>query len=222
MLTPIQREVAHLIADLAEAEGFALAGGAAMILRGQIDRQTQDLDFFGLVGSDVYRLLPAAETALRAAGFQVERRLEGPSFVRLEIHRAGQVTELDLAADARLLPVEQDMEVPTLNPQELAVDKLLAIFGRAEARDFADFAAVVDQYGLEALARLALEKDPGFSLEVLAEMMDRFGRLRADEFNLDQAGYQQLAAKVAAWRSRSIDLARFLGPQLGRDRGPEI
>ena len=144
MLTPIQREVATLIVGLEEAEGFALAGGAAMILRGQIDRLTQDLDFFGLAGSDVYRLVPAAETALRAAGFNVERRLEGASFVRLEIERSGQVTELDLAADARLLPVQRDLEVPTLNAQELAVDKLLAIFGRAEARDFADFTAVVD------------------------------------------------------------------------------
>jgi hypothetical protein len=48
MLTPLQRQIAEIIAGLGAAEGFALAGGAAMILRQAVDRRTQDLDFFGL------------------------------------------------------------------------------------------------------------------------------------------------------------------------------
>lgn len=48
MLTPLQEQVARIVAGLAEAEGFALAGGAALIARGDVQRQTRDLDFFGL------------------------------------------------------------------------------------------------------------------------------------------------------------------------------
>ena len=47
MLSPLQDRVAGIIGALQEAEEFALAGGAALILRGEVDRQTRDLDFFG-------------------------------------------------------------------------------------------------------------------------------------------------------------------------------
>ena len=53
MLSPLQERVAEIIAGLKEAEGFALAGGAALIVRGDVRRQTRDLDFFGLdLGAD--------------------------------------------------------------------------------------------------------------------------------------------------------------------------
>ena len=45
MLTTFKEELARLLASLPEAEGFALAGGAAHIARGVVDRQTADLDF---------------------------------------------------------------------------------------------------------------------------------------------------------------------------------
>jgi len=47
MLSPLQERVARIVGGLVEAEGFALAGGAALIVRGDVDRQTRDLDFFG-------------------------------------------------------------------------------------------------------------------------------------------------------------------------------
>src|SRR6202035_4835097 len=49
-----------------------------------------------------------------------------------------EVTEVDLGADAMLLPVERGELGPILAGEELAVDKILAVFGRAEARDFVD------------------------------------------------------------------------------------
>jgi hypothetical protein len=47
VLTPLQRRIATIIGGLPEAELFALAGGGALIARGDVDRQTRDLDFFG-------------------------------------------------------------------------------------------------------------------------------------------------------------------------------
>ena len=221
MLTPLQRQVAEIIGGLEAAEGFGLAGGAALIVRGDIDRRTQDLDFFGLQQSDVQRLLPAAEEALEATGFQVRRLREGIGFVRLAVQRGADITEVDLAADARLFPLEVQGGLPMLSSTELAVDKVLAIFGRAEARDFVDLAAVVDKHGLEALFRLAAEKDRGFSIDVFSEMLQRFDRLRQDEFGIDGLAYQTLAATVETWREISLHLGRSLGPELG-DRGPGL
>src|SRR5437868_4140343 len=47
---------------------------------------------------------------------------------------------------------------PMLSGEELAVDKVLAVFGRAEARHFVDLAAVEPRYGLDRLFRLAAER----------------------------------------------------------------
>jgi hypothetical protein len=154
VLTPLQEHVASIVAGLAEAEGFALAGGAAQIARGEIQRETRDLDFFGLTPDDVDRLV-------------------------------------------------RQHPAPTLSGEELAVDKVLAIFGRAEARDFADLAAVEARYGLERLFELAAEKDHGFTPEMFVEMAGRFSRLRPEEFGVDRQQYEQLERKVLDWQERA-------------------
>jgi len=43
VLTALQRTVAEIVSNLDEAEGFALAGGAALIARGDVERQTVGL-----------------------------------------------------------------------------------------------------------------------------------------------------------------------------------
>ena len=73
MLSPLQEEVAAIVSGLKEAEGFVLSGGGALILRGDVRRQTRDLDFFGLTADAVDRLVPAVDRALHDAGFVVHR-----------------------------------------------------------------------------------------------------------------------------------------------------
>jgi Nucleotidyl transferase AbiEii toxin, Type IV TA system len=205
VLTPLQEQVAAIIAGLAEAEGFALAGGAALIARGDVQRQTRDLDFFGLTSEDVDRLVPAVDRALQEAGLVVHRIQESAGFARLIVESGDERTELDLGADARLFPAEAAYPAPTLSGEKLAVDKVLAVFGRAEARDFVDLAAIEPRYGLERLFELAAEKDHGFTPEIFAEMAGRFSRLRPDEFGLDRARYEQLELKVLVWQKQARD-----------------
>ncbi|HMG43303.1 MAG TPA: nucleotidyl transferase AbiEii/AbiGii toxin family protein [Acidimicrobiales bacterium] len=94
----------------------------------------------------------------------------------------------------------------------MAADKLLALFDRAQARDFVDVAALVGRFGFDGLCDLAKEKDAGFSLAVLREMLGGFARFDQAEFGLDDTAYVQLAHQVRQWRatlslsdSRSID-----------------
>jgi hypothetical protein len=223
MLSPLQERVAEVIASLEEAEGFALAGGAALILRGDVQRETRDLDFFGLTPEAVDRLVPAVDRALKAAGLTVHHLQQNPGFARLVVEGEGDRTEVDLGADARLFPAEPGQPAPLLSGEELAVDKLLALFGRAEARDFVDLLAIEPRYGLERLCRLAAEKDRGFTPAVLADMLGRFRRLPQREFELDDVAYEQLSREVERWRDRALDLAHDRGPDRdsGRDRGPE-
>ena len=224
MLSPLQEEVAGIIAGLEEAKDFALAGGAALIARGDVQRQTRDLDFFGLTAAAVDLLVPAVDRALRDAGFAVHHIQENSGFARLVVESADDRTEVDLAADARLFPAEPGRLAPMLSGEELAVDKVLAVFGRAEARDFVDLMAVESRYGLDRLYQLAAEKDRGFTPTVFAGMLAQFGRLRAEEFGLDDAQYEQLTHEVERWRERAIELAqrRELGQNRRRDLGHEL
>jgi hypothetical protein len=212
VLSPLQERVAEIIAGLDEARDFALAGGGAMIVRGDIERQTRDLDFFGPTANAVDQLVPVVDRALRTVGLTVHRVQESHGFARLIVESDEDRTELDLGADARLFPVEPGNPAPLLSGEELAVDKVLAVFGRAEARDFADLMAVEPRYGLDRLCRLAAEKDRGFLLSVFAEMLSRFGRLRREEFELDDAGYEQLRSTIERWHKQAIDLAQHQGP----------
>lgn len=183
-----------------------------MIVRGDVERQTRDLDFFGLTAESVDLLLPAVDRALHAAGFTVRHIQESHGFARLIVESGQDRTEVDLGADARLFPAEPGTPAPLLSGEELAVDKVLAIFGRAEARDFVDLMAAEPRYGLDRLFDLASEKDRGFLPGVFAEMLKRFGRLRREEFELDDAGYERLRHTVERWHERASDLAHRQDP----------
>jgi hypothetical protein len=78
-----------------------------LIARGDIDRLTRDLDFFGPSSQEVDRLVPEAERALREAGLSVHRVREGSGFYRLEVEDGGEATEVDFGADFRLLPIDR-------------------------------------------------------------------------------------------------------------------
>jgi len=215
VLSALQQCVALVLAGLPEAEGFALAGGGALVVRGAVDRETHDLDFFVGEADAVDRLLPALESALSAEQITVERRQVAHGFARLSVQAGDDHTEIDLCVDYRLLPAEPSPIGPVLALEELAVNKLLALFSRAEARDFVDFAAVEPLYGLDRLCQLATEKDGGFDRRVLAQMLGRIDRLLPDEFQLSDERLAALRRSVLSWQ---LQLAR---PGLGRGRGRE-
>lgn len=214
MLNELQRRVARAVAGLAEAEDFALAGGAALIVRGLVERTTRDLDYFATSSGAVAGLLPVLEGSLRDDGLDVVRRRVTPGFVRLEVtDETGQIIEVDLAHDARLLPAQASPFGPALQPDELAADKMLALYGRAEGRDFHDVARLADRYPTERLLELAATKDRGFDRRRFAETLAAIDRLRDADFP-DPELADGLRTWFEQWRS---DLTRSL-PHRNRGR----
>ena len=104
-----------------------------------------------------------------------------------------------------------------LSGRELAVDKVLAVFGRAEPRDFIDLAALLRFFEITDLFKDAVRKDQGFSLEVFAEMTNRLDVLPRREFEINDAEFAELKTTVGAWRQIALEavIAR------DRDRGME-
>jgi hypothetical protein len=199
VLSALQRRVATVLAALPEASEFVLAGGGALIARGDVNRLTRDLDFFTSEPAQVDGLLPVLKAALRAAGCEVIEARVAAGFARLVVVDGEERTGVDLAADARLLPAEPSEFGLLLSTEELAIDKVLAVFGRAEARDFVDLAALEPRFGLEHLCQLAAEKDGGFRRRVLLEMLGRFDRLPRDEFEVDDANFEFIVDSVYRW-----------------------
>ena len=226
MLSPLQQRIRHIVASLPASKDVALAGGAALILHGVVDRTTSDLDFFGTRPDQVDQLLPTLERALTEEGLTVERVKVETGFARLVVTSGAEQTVIDLAWDARRLPPIDTSGGLLLAEDELAADKTLALFGRAAARDFIDVAALTTRYSLDELCRLASEKDPGFDQSVLADMLSHIDRLPQSDFALGADEYQRLREQVSEWRRHLLGVDREhseLGPsRRTRQDPPEL
>lgn len=195
MLTTLQERILRVVADLPEATGFALAGGAALIVHGIVERPTRDLDFFSAHGEDVTRLLPALEAALATEGLSITVDRAEPGFARLTVGDGVDVTIVDLSHDFRLRPPVSTPFGPVISEEELGADKMLALFSRAEERDFIDVFHLARRLGLDRLCELASAKDPGFSRPRLAEAVGRFDRFERDGFEISGGAF----AAVSQW-----------------------
>ncbi len=219
MLSPIQVIVVRTLANHLENSDFALVGGAALISLGLINRRTDDLDFFGSEISVLSERIPAIERDLRSQGFDVSYKHRSPQFVRFEVSRESEATEVDFALDARLFPTQMGALSPTLSSIKLGVDKVLAVFGRAEARDFSDLATLSKVHGFEQLIALAPKKDPGFSLKIFEQMSHRFEQLDRRSFPVDDEEYEEITSSVASWRAYCRENERHLHRNQAPSRG---
>lgn len=203
-LTPFQLEVARLFFGLPQSNGFLLAGGAALLAQHLTTRPTEDLDFFTAPErGHVPAARDALESAARQRGWSTERIHDGDTFCRLVIAGSTARVLVDLAVNAPPdSPPSPTAAGPTLAPEELAGHKLLALFDRAAARDFADVYVLARRFGKDVLLARATQIDAGFDTRVLASMLATLDRFTDSEIplpdNLPMAGLREF---YAAWRS---------------------
>lgn len=200
-ITAFQKDVAHTFFDLPESEGFLLAGGAALIALGAVERATDDLDFFAARGEGS---VPAAKVALVARcndrGWDTAIIRENDEFVRLTVIGADDRIEVDLGIDANpLLPATVTFLGPTIGLEENAGRKTLALFGRAAPRDFVDVLNLAQRFGKPKLLELAAERDLGFDRGVFGQMARMVNQINVKQFPLDQDAVPDLVAFFNEW-----------------------
>jgi hypothetical protein len=200
-LTTFQVEVAHAFFQLNTSEGYVMAGGAALIASGLISRPTQDLDLFTSI--PVMSVTAAKESFLKALSrrcWTVTVIHDSPTFCRLVVTDRDDEVLVDLAVDSPPhLPPTMTLLGPTLAPLELAGRKLLALFDRAEARDFADVHVLVERFGQEALLNEASAADPRFNKQVLAQMMRTLDRFSDEEIPASVEVVPEIRLFFARW-----------------------
>ena len=184
-LTAFQQMLLATLAEAPSADRY-LAGGAALHFAPRSTRYSDDLDFFHDSETRVAHAFAADRAHLVAAGYTVEVQLSQPGFIRAVVGRAGDATRVDWAHDSawRFMPLVRDpLGGWLLHPVDLALNKLLALAGRDEPRDFFDILyAHRTILPLAGLAWAAAGKDPGLSPPSLLELLRRRGHGRPEEF----------------------------------------
>lgn len=131
--------------------------------------------------------------------WSVRRIKQSADFCRLEL-AGGEDLIVDFAVDsAPIHPVVATAIGPSYAPEELGVRKLLALFERAEARDFTDVYLLARRYGRKRLISDAKMIDPGFEPSVLAQMFLTLGRFRDNNLPIDPNRVPALRRFFAAW-----------------------
>jgi hypothetical protein len=143
------------------------------------------------------------EEATRNRGWTTERIHSSETFCRLVIRSDHGTVLVDLAVNA---PPDDPPSVteagPTLAPEELAGHKLLALFDRAAARDFADVYVLARRFGKDTLLARATQIDAGFDRAVLAAMLATLDRLTDTEIPLpDGTAPAEFRAFYATWQA---------------------
>jgi hypothetical protein len=200
-LTAFQVSVASLFFSLPASEGFLLAGGAALAAQNLTSRPTHDLDLFTRAGaSSVPEARDAFEAAARSRGWTVERMRDAETFCRLVVHGDDDLL-VDLALDSPpTMPPTASFAGPTFALEELAGRKVIALFDRAEARDFADVFVLAQRYPKDLLIHRAAEVDAGFDPIVLGTMLGSLGRFRDEEIPIDPERADQLRSFFEQWQ----------------------
>ena len=164
-----------------------LAGGAVLHKDPTSPRFTRDLDLFHdreeLVGSTFL----SDSKRLQSNGYHVELTLSQPGYIRAIVSCEGQSTRVDWAHDSawRFMPPQRIPNVGhALHPVDISVNKVLALAGRDEPRDFLDINYINREIiSLGALCWAACGKDPGFSPTMLLESLARKGRIRQQDID---------------------------------------
>lgn len=199
-LTPFQVLLAQLFFSLPDSAGFLLAGGAALAAQHLTTRPTQDLDFFtGPDRGNVPKASAAFEVEVSARGWSVRRVRDGPTFCRMVVSGPQDVL-VDFALDAPPTHAAvPSVAGPTFALEELAGRKVIALFDRAEARDFADVYALAHRYDKDLLLTQASEIDAGFDPAIFAGMLRTLARFTDEELPIDPTEAQHLRNFFANW-----------------------
>jgi predicted nucleotidyltransferase component of viral defense system len=178
-LDKIQRDSLLRICELPEVEDFYLTGGTALSAFYLFHRRSHDLDFF----TSEEELIPSfghkIEEHLRKKGFEIERTRKFRSFTELAVSSLDDSTIIHIALDSpyRLDELHRSKDYERLkidSLRDIAANKLLTVFGRANLRDFVDvYFLLKEKFSKKELIEDARKKDPGLDLYWLGTALER-------------------------------------------------
>jgi hypothetical protein len=213
-LTDFQRALLAVLSQERRDDSY-LAGCAALHFAPNSQRFSDDLDYFHDSIERVAKAFHADSVQLESAGYAASVELSQPGFIRATVSREQSATRVDWAHDTawRFMPLVRDpLGGLLLHPIDLAINKLLALAGREEPRDFVDILFIHDTIlPLGALVWATVGKDPGFTPYSLLELLKRRGHGRPEAYaRLNLAAPFDLARAKEKWRESLAEADAFV------------
>lgn len=216
-----QREAARVLLDAIGGRGFVLAGSSAIREHGIIQRPTADVDLFTVdIGPDAFNAaLDAGRSALRAHGYDVVAVRRAEQYARLAITTAeGHHFDVDMGVDWRAHDPVTLAIGPVLDIEDAIANKVGALYGRGEARDYLDVDAIRRSGRItdEGLIETAAKHDPGFAIGMFVRQLAQVDRLRPE----DVVEYGYTAQDLAGVKRRLQAWVEYLRGKQGS--GPSV
>lgn len=181
-IAPFEKEILRLLAGNRNPESF-IAGATILLRHEDSHRRSQDVDLFHDTADSLKLAAETDDAMLTKHGYGVVWDNVQPTFRRALVSRDGQTTKLEWVFDSafRFFPVERDEEFGfVLNFWDAATNKVLALAGRGELRDYLDVLELHRRHlSLGALAWSAAGKDAGLTPQFLLEEAQRLAHYPA-------------------------------------------
>ena len=185
-LGDFEKTILRLLAANRNPESY-IAGATVFLRRDDSPRRSQDIDVFHDTAESLRQAATQDAAVLEKNGHQLEWTERQDLFRRAVVSKAGQATKMEWACDSafRFFPVQSDAEFGfVLHPLDSATNKLLALAGRGELRDYLDVLFLHRKVlSLGALAWAACGKDSGFTPQFLIEETQRLAHYPAARWN---------------------------------------
>jgi hypothetical protein len=161
LLSPLQDELLRAFFRL--EQGLFLTEGAALAGFYLGHRTTDDLDLFGMPGTDLDRAVRSLQEAATSVDATLVAKEIHPDFRRFLATRGDEPCVVDLVLD-RSPAIDPEKirfgDVRVDSPREIAANKICALLGRAEIKDLVDLHALLTgERTLESVLEDASRKD---------------------------------------------------------------
>jgi len=180
-LTALQRAICRIIAANRKGQGEAyVAGAVALNALLETSRLSRDIDLFHDTQEALQATWDADRRLLAKAGFELEIIRERPTFVECVVRHGNESVVMQWLQDSafRFFPLVEHTDFGlVLHPFDLATNKVLALVGRLEVRDWLDVISCHDRLQpLGYLAWAASGKDAGLNPSLILREARRSGR----------------------------------------------
>jgi hypothetical protein len=181
-LGAFEGRILRLLAANRTEESY-VAGATVFLRREESHRLSRDIDLFHDRVESVQQAAARDAAVLQDNGYTLEWADSQETFHRAAVSKDGCSSKIEWAYDSafRFFPIQPDSDFGfVLHPLDAATNKVLALAGRGELRDYLDVLFLHQNVlSLGALAWAACGKDAGFTPELLIEEAQRLAHYPA-------------------------------------------
>lgn len=165
ILNQLQSDLLIAFFNLPLADQFVLTGGTALAAYYLQHRLSEDLDLFTLDREAFEEVSPSARSLAEALDATCDDRRLSPHLHQAFFSRGNEQVKMDIVLDAGpWFGTPQNLDGVKVDALEnIAANKIVAMFGRATPRDFADLYFILNEtdLALDDLLGMAKQKDTG-------------------------------------------------------------